>query len=67
MTHAQLAEQLPELLLLRRAQGIAHGRGPGPTVAVSANNPGFGLSHFRILGLGPERTLLQPPIHKARV
>src|SRR5262245_34930066 len=31
MTRAQLAQQLPELLLLRRAQGIAHGRRPGPT------------------------------------
>lgn len=48
MTQAQLAQQLPELFLLRRAQGIAHGRRPGPTTAVSANNPGFGLSHFGI-------------------
>jgi hypothetical protein len=45
---AQIPQQLPELLLLRRAQGIAHGRGPRSTTAASAHNPVSGLSHFRI-------------------
>jgi hypothetical protein len=67
MTHAQLAQQLPELLLLRRAQSIAHGRGPGPTTAAPAHNPSSELSHFRILGADPERALPKHPVHKARV
>jgi hypothetical protein len=29
MATAQLAQQRPELLLLGRAQGVAHGRRPG--------------------------------------
>ena len=56
MTHAQLAEQLPELLLLRRAQGIAHEEGPGSTAAAPAHNPIFGLSHFGINTDHPSRT-----------
>jgi hypothetical protein len=50
---AQVAQQLPELLLLRRAQGVAHGRRPRSTTAASAHNPGSGLSHFGIFGTDP--------------
>jgi hypothetical protein len=52
MASAQLAQQRPELLLLGRAQGVAHGRRPGSKTAASSNNPGSGLSHFGILDTG---------------
>ena len=46
---AELQQKSTQLLLARRAQGVAHGERPGTKTAASAHNPSIGLSHFGII------------------
>jgi len=46
---AQVPQQGAQLLLARRAQGVAHGGRPRSKTAASAHNPRSGLSHFGIV------------------
>jgi len=46
---AELQQKSTQLLLARRAQGVAHGERPGPKTAASAHNPSIELSHFGII------------------
>src|SRR5262245_1392246 len=52
---AQISQQGSQLLLARRAQGVAHGGGPRSKATASAHNPSSGLSHFGIF-VGPSMT-----------
>lgn len=46
---AEIPQQGTQLLLARRAQGVAHGGRPRSKAATPAHNPSFGLSHFGIM------------------
>ena len=45
---AQVPQKGTQLMLARRAQGVAHGGRPRSKTAASAHNPSSGLSHFGI-------------------
>lgn len=46
---AKIPQQGTQLVLARRAQGVAHGGGPRSKTAASPHNPSSGLSHFGIM------------------
>lgn len=46
---ANIPQQGTQLVLARRAQGVAHGGRPRSKTAASAHNPSSGLSHFGII------------------
>ena len=46
---AKIPQQGTQLLLARRAQGVAHGGRPRSKTTASAHNPSSGLSHFGIM------------------
>jgi hypothetical protein len=46
---AEIPQQGTQLLLARRAQGVAHDGRPGSKTAASPHNPSSGLSHFGIM------------------
>lgn len=45
---AQVPQECTQLVLARRAQGVAHGGRPRSRTAALAHNPSSGLSHFGI-------------------
>ena len=46
---AEIPQEGTQLLLARRAQGVAHDGRPGSKTAASPHNPSSGLSHFGIM------------------